>query len=160
LTRFKKVTLPYFFVARYHPNTEMHALALQSGADPTLLREHARRIFHDVTLPTPTFTVQQLEHFRFRYKCEVLFDKERLERSQAILERHLSPADILDFYSNLTGHPITDVENEIMSLGRDNSRRQPTSPVSRSRAPDRRAPARTCSPGRGRPRGRTSRDGS
>ena len=120
LKQFKKLSLPFFFVARYYPNTEMYNLAIKMGAKSSELDAPTQKVYHDVSLPTPTFSPDQLNKLLLKYMLEVFFDKARLVNTQRILEKHYSNEDIKDFYSTLLNRKITDVEKQVLSKGRDN----------------------------------------
>jgi len=116
LSGFKKLTLPFLFVARYYPGTEMYDLAVKMGADVGNLVKHSQKVYHDTTLPTPTFSTEQLKYFYSQYLFKVFFNDTRLNNSQKILERFFSGEDIKDFYSTLLNRKIVDVQKEILGV--------------------------------------------
>ncbi|MBF0283996.1 MAG: B12-binding domain-containing radical SAM protein [Magnetococcales bacterium] len=117
LAQFKKVALPFFFIARYYPHTEMYAMAVADGFPQSMLDRHSEKVYHDVTLPTPTLSAGQLQGLFQKYLVEVFFNRERLENVQRILQRFFTPEDIRDFYSTLLNRRIVDVEREVLGRG-------------------------------------------
>jgi radical SAM superfamily enzyme YgiQ (UPF0313 family) len=121
LAQFKKLALPFFFIARYYPNTEMWNIAIDQGANPIELNRHASKVFHDTTMGTPTFSKEQVRKLLHFFMLNVFFDKERLLNVQKILEKHFSEEDISDFYSTILSRKITDVKRQVLDISRDNT---------------------------------------
>ncbi len=120
LTQFKKLALPFFFIARYYPNTEMWNIAIDQGANPIELNRHASKVYHDTTMGTPTFSKEQVQNLLYFFMLNVFFDRQRLLNVQNILEKHFSEEDIRDFYSTILSRKITDVPRQVLGPARDN----------------------------------------
>jgi anaerobic magnesium-protoporphyrin IX monomethyl ester cyclase len=117
LSRFKKLVLPFLFIARYYPQTEMYDMAVEEGFDTATLEMHSQKVFHDATLPTPTFEVKQLRKFYYRFMTEVFFDPERLQNSRKILSRFFNETEMLDFYSTILNRKITNIDTDVIKVG-------------------------------------------
>lgn len=121
MRQFKKLTLPFLFVARYYPGTEMYRMALETGTNIEDIQGAAQKVYHDTSFSTPTFSSKELKNFYLKYMVQVFFDKERLHNSQRILEKHYSLQDIVDFYSTILNRKIVDVKKEVLEYAYGNN---------------------------------------
>ena len=121
MRQFKKLTLPFLFVARYYPKTEMYRMAVEMGTSVEDLQGAAQKVYHDTSFSTPTFSAKELKGFYLKYMVQVFFDKERLYNSQKILEKHYTHQDRIDFYSTILNRKIVDVEKEVLEYAYDNN---------------------------------------